>query len=217
MTHSPVPHPSAPLPAPDPPGPAADPASTFAGLAAAPADDFIHAAERAEAIRTYIAERFATQLQELRIWRTRDYGTAYNHCLIERQILGIAQALGIGLMGRTHTPAVVRDMSIWLEDVTNVAGINFQTFGTFRTEFCLIKEAHVLLHQRNRSNTLPADYSGLLTFFDVMLGECILDTVCTTVEPGLEARREVEAAVVTIQITTLMGEVRTFLNSFRRV
>jgi hypothetical protein len=172
---------------------------------------------RAEATRTYISERFATQLEELRIWRARDYGTAYNHCLIERQILGIAQALGIGLMGCTHTPAIVRDMSIRLEDVTNAAGINFQTFGTFRTEFRLIKEAHVILRQRNRSNTLPADYSGLLTFLDVMLGERVLDTACTAAEPGSESRREVERAVVRIQITTLMAEVRTFLDSFRRV
>jgi hypothetical protein len=117
-------------------------------------------------------------------------------------------------MGRNHTPAVVEDMSIRLEDVVSAAGINFQTFSTFRTEFRLIKDAHVLLRQRQRSNTLPADYAELLQFLDLMLGERILEPAGSVA--GADGS-EVEGAVVRCQITTLMSDVRTLLRAYNRL
>ncbi|KAJ7802636.1 hypothetical protein B0H14DRAFT_3488272 [Mycena olivaceomarginata] len=75
-------------------------------------------------VRAYIRQRFATQLDDLRIWRACDYGSAYHHCLMRRQVMGICQALGIGLLARHHAPSVIGNMSIRLEDVVSAADIN---------------------------------------------------------------------------------------------
>jgi hypothetical protein len=164
-------------------------------------------------VRAYLLNRFSAQFEDLEVWRSRDYGTAYMRCLIERQVLRICQMLGIGLMGRVHTPAVIGNMSIRLEDVVSAAGINSNTFSTFRTEFRQINQAHVALRQRERSNTVPQDFVSLLRFLDVMLAERILDTACTPSADQTEAS-ELEATVVRMQITTLMGQVRTVLQMF---
>ncbi|KAJ6553632.1 hypothetical protein B0H10DRAFT_1968264 [Mycena sp. CBHHK59/15] len=42
-------------------------------------------------------------------------------------------------------PAIIGSMTICLEDVVSAAGINFTTFSTMRTEFHMVKEAHVIL------------------------------------------------------------------------
>ncbi|KAJ7065934.1 hypothetical protein B0H15DRAFT_807654 [Mycena belliarum] len=163
-------------------------------------------------IPNFLLERFASQYADLGVWRARDYGTAYNHCLTERQILSICHALGIGLLGRTHTPAHVGDMTIRLEDVVSAAGINFQTFSTMRTELRMIKEAHLLLRQRDRAGLLMAVYVPLLRFLDTMMAERVLDPVISYVA----GTNEVEFSVVRCQITNLMGEVRGVLDSLVR-
>ncbi|KAJ7718211.1 hypothetical protein B0H14DRAFT_3630679 [Mycena olivaceomarginata] len=130
-------------------------------------------------VQAYLRQRFAVQLEELRIWRARDYGSAYHHCLIERQVVRICHALGIGMLGRVHTPAVVGVMSIRLEDVVSAAGINFQTFGTYRTEFQRIREAHTILRQRHHNRALSPDHEPLYHILDAMMAERVLDTACT--------------------------------------
>ncbi|KAJ7638069.1 hypothetical protein B0H17DRAFT_1149275 [Mycena rosella] len=166
-------------------------------------------------ISAFLLERFASQYEDLHVWRNRDYGTAYNHCLTERQILSICQALNIGLLGRTHTPAIIGDMTIRLEDVVSAAGINFQSFSTMRTEFRMVKEAHVLLRQRNRSEALMPVYTPLLNFLDSMLGERVLEPGLTYVA-GAMGLSEVEFSVVRCQITTLMAEIRGVLDTLGR-
>ncbi|KAJ7635875.1 hypothetical protein B0H17DRAFT_1149645 [Mycena rosella] len=166
-------------------------------------------------ISAFLLERFASQYEDLHVWHNRDYGTAYNHCLTERQILSICQALNIGLLGRTHTPAIIGDMTIRLEDVVSAAGINFQSFSTMRTKFRMVKEAHVLLRQRNRSGVLMPVYTPLLNFLDSMLGERVLEPGLTYVA-GAMGLSEVEFSVVRCQITTLMAEIRGVLDTLGR-
>ncbi|KAF8135965.1 hypothetical protein K438DRAFT_1786664 [Mycena galopus ATCC 62051] len=157
-------------------------------------------------IEHYLRDRFAAELEELRLWRTRDYGSAYSHCLMERSVSQICQTLGIGIVERIHIPAVIGDMSIHLDDVIHAAGLNIQTFGTICTEFRMIREAHMALRQHQRSNTVPVDYTSLLPFLDLMLGECILNTACT-LEPGSQPASELEQTVARTQITALMGRI----------
>ncbi|KAJ6462977.1 hypothetical protein C8R45DRAFT_1177883 [Mycena sanguinolenta] len=144
-------------------------------------------------IQIYLRERFAPELLQLRDWRGRDYGTSYQHCLAERQVLRICQSLGIGLIGRVHSPAVIGDLSIRMDDVVSAAGLNVQTFATIPPD----------------SNTLPIDYADLLPFLDVMLGPRILNA------PSGTPMTEVETAVVKSQINPLMGNIRGLLGMFR--
>ncbi|KAJ7265825.1 hypothetical protein C8J57DRAFT_1230045 [Mycena rebaudengoi] len=80
-------------------------------------------------VQSYLLERFAAEYANLRLWRERPYGSAYNHCLTERVILSICSSLNIGLMGRTHTPAQIGGLTFHLDDVVSAAGINIQTSG----------------------------------------------------------------------------------------
>ncbi|KAJ7681810.1 hypothetical protein B0H14DRAFT_2655106 [Mycena olivaceomarginata] len=164
-------------------------------------------------VQVYLRQRFAVQLEELCIWRARNYGSAYHHCLIERQVLRICQALGIGMLGRVHAPAVVGALSIRLEDVVSAAGVNFQTFATYRTEFQRIREAHAILRQRHHNRTLSPDHEPLFRILNVMMAERVLDTACTPGAPGT-AVDEMEGLAVRCQITTLMSSknINTYIS-----
>ncbi|KAF8173420.1 hypothetical protein K438DRAFT_1980970 [Mycena galopus ATCC 62051] len=163
-------------------------------------------------VQEYLRQQYAPQYAELDLWRSRDYGSAYTHCLIERQIVAICTLLNI-TVGRGGTPAVVGNLSIRLDDVVSAAGVNVQTFSGIRTEFRMIREVHVALRQRRRSNTVPIDYVSLLSFLDIMLAERILNTACTNPAPSTETS-EIEATVARCQISTLMGRVRGAHNMF---
>ncbi|KAJ6560922.1 hypothetical protein B0H10DRAFT_2445847 [Mycena sp. CBHHK59/15] len=133
----------------------------------------------------YLLNRFAPEYAELAGWRATAYGSAYNHCLIERQILRLCQSLNIGFLGRNHTPAHIES---------------------------LIKEAHVLLRRLNRAGTLPDTEWRLFDALEVMLGDRILrvDVVLDRENPIAEA----EFTAVRWNITSLMITIRSILNNF---
>ncbi|KAJ7718899.1 hypothetical protein B0H16DRAFT_1739742 [Mycena metata] len=138
-------------------------------------------------------------------WRASSYGSAYNHCLTERQILCICQVLGIGLLGRGPSPVVVDGFVIRMEDVVAAAGINYQTFSTYRTELRLIKETHVILRRLQRAGTLTPAHQPLLDCLEVMLGERVLPADATT---PLRPSTEVDFSVVRLTIGSLMPQIR---------
>ncbi|KAJ6624596.1 hypothetical protein B0H10DRAFT_2323556 [Mycena sp. CBHHK59/15] len=160
----------------------------------------------------YLLNRFAPEYAELAGWRATAYGSVYNHCLIERQILRLCQSLNIGFLGRNHTPAHIESLVITMDDVISAAGVNVQTFGTYRTELRQIKEAHVLLHHLNRAGTLPDTERRLFDALEVMLGDRILcvDVVVDRENPIAEA----EFTAVRWNITSLMITIRSILNNF---
>ncbi|KAJ7213369.1 hypothetical protein C8J57DRAFT_1538782 [Mycena rebaudengoi] len=149
-------------------------------------------------VQSYLLERFAAEYANLRLWRERPYGSAYNHCLTERVILSICSSLNIGLMGRTHTPAQIGGLTFHLDDVVSVAGINIQTFSTMRTEFRLIKEALVLLRRCKRIGSLPPAYEPLHEFLDCMLGDRVLEPGNMYLAHGASAMTETEYALWSI-------------------
>jgi len=58
---------------------------------------------------TYLEQQFGTHSQELASWLSNPiYQSAYQHCLIERQVTAIFQALSILFEGSRITPATVQ-------------------------------------------------------------------------------------------------------------
>ncbi|KAJ6471546.1 hypothetical protein C8R45DRAFT_1165374 [Mycena sanguinolenta] len=122
--------------------------------------------------------------------------------------------LGIGLLGRNHTPAMVGSMTIRLEDVVAAAGINHQTFSTYRTELRLIKEAHIVLRRLHRAGQLPQAQKPLLDCLEVMLSERTLSADAARPLPGSEPSAEAEFSAVRMTISTLMTQVRQVIDTF---
>ncbi|KAJ6546118.1 hypothetical protein B0H10DRAFT_1969778 [Mycena sp. CBHHK59/15] len=121
-------------------------------------------------LQSPVTVRFSVQYADLATWRARTYGSTYIHCLTEHQILG-----------HTHRPAIIGSMTICLEDVVSAAGINFTTFSTMRTEFHMVKEAHVILRRLARAGTLPGVYRPLLDFVEAMMSDEAMSEVEFTV------------------------------------
>ncbi|KAJ6452987.1 hypothetical protein C8R45DRAFT_1112770 [Mycena sanguinolenta] len=165
-------------------------------------------------VAAYLQARFAPEYSQLAAWRSSSYGSAYNHCLIERQIMHIYQLLGIGLLGRHHAPAVVGNMSIRMEDVVVAAGINPQTFSTYRTELRLIKDAHIVLRRLHRTGELPLAQKPLLDCLEVMLSERTLSADAMRPLPGSQPSAEAEFSAVRMTISALMFQVRQVIDNF---
>ncbi|KAJ7464018.1 hypothetical protein FB451DRAFT_1370418 [Mycena latifolia] len=161
----------------------------------------------ASPIETHLRTRFAAEYSELAGWRASSYGSAYMHCLTERGIQRICQSLGIGLLGRTLAPAHVGSMVIRMDDVVTVAGINLQTFSTYRTELRQIKDAHLTLRRLHRAGALPDVHQTLFNGLEVMLG----------VRTSGGASADAEFSVVRWTISWLMGQVRSVLDDFANV
>ncbi|KAJ6514800.1 hypothetical protein C8R47DRAFT_1313262 [Mycena vitilis] len=159
-------------------------------------------------ITSYLLARFTRDFSDLAQWRSGSYCSAYIHCLTERQILRICQSLGIGLLGRSHTPVTVGSMTIRMEDVVITAGINSQTFSTYRTEMRLSKEAHVILRRLHRVDTLPIAYRPLLDILESMLSDRILPADTVRPAQGAHPMAEAEFTAVRMTITSLMSQVR---------
>ncbi|KAJ7179710.1 hypothetical protein C8R46DRAFT_1029152 [Mycena filopes] len=155
-------------------------------------------------VAEYLLTRFPSEYEELARWRAASYGSAYTHCLIERQVMRICQSLGISLFGRA--PVAVGVLLIRLEDVVSAAGINPQTFTTYRTELRQMREAHIILRRLQRAGTLPPAYSNVLDWLEVMLSDRILPAP----DPAVPMRpsTEVDFAAVHLSIGLLMGQVR---------
>ncbi|KAF8199842.1 hypothetical protein K438DRAFT_2015855 [Mycena galopus ATCC 62051] len=167
-----------------------------------------------DTVTSYLRTRFAPEYSQLTAWRASSYGSAYSHCLIERQIMRICQLLGIGLLGRNHTPAIVCSMTVRLDDVVAAAGINAQTFSTYRTELRLIKEAHLILRRLHRAGQLPQGHKPLLDCLEVMLSERTLSADATRPLPGSEQSAEAEFSAVRMTISTVMIQVRQVIDTF---
>ncbi|KAJ6629425.1 hypothetical protein B0H10DRAFT_1939813 [Mycena sp. CBHHK59/15] len=165
----------------------------------------------------YLLQRFSVQYADLATWRARTYGSAYIHCLTEHQILGICQSLNIGLLGHTNRPAIIGSMTIRLEDVVSAAGINFTTFSTMHTEFCMVKEAHVILRRLARAGTLPGVYRPLLDFVEAMMSERVLGDDSTWIMHNSEATSEVEFTVVRCTISSLMTQIRAVIDNLANI
>ncbi|KAJ6536060.1 hypothetical protein B0H19DRAFT_1270875 [Mycena capillaripes] len=164
-------------------------------------------------VHVYLLTRFAIEYTDLARWRTRSYGSAYNHCLTERQVLRICQSLGIGLLGRYHSPAIVESMTIRMEDVVAAAGVNFQTFSTYRTELRLIKEAHVILRRHHRAGTLAPVHQPLLDMLEVMLSDRVLPADAVTPLQDSLPTAEAEFSAVRMTISNLMTQVRFIIDT----
>ncbi|KAJ6565714.1 hypothetical protein B0H10DRAFT_2358774 [Mycena sp. CBHHK59/15] len=154
----------------------------------------------------YLLQRFSVQYADLATWRARTYGSAYIHCLTERQILG-----------HTHRPAIIGSMTIHLEDVVSAAGINFTTFSTMRTEFRMVKEVHVILRRLARAGTLPGVYCPLLDFVEAMMSEHVLGDDSTWIMHNSEATSEVEFTVVRCTISSLMTQIRAVIDNLANI
>jgi hypothetical protein len=158
-----------------------------------------------ETLHLILSTRFSTQHTRLTELRTRSYGTAYQHCLIERHIMSVCAALGIQL-GRHITPALVEGVAIRPEDVARWFGIVPATFSTMRTEFKLASVVHRILRQHGTAILSPADIA-FRCLLDAMLGNTILDPISPLAHtaqnhpPGT-----IEA--VTINIGPFMNTVR---------
>ncbi|KAJ7143482.1 hypothetical protein C8R43DRAFT_953928 [Mycena crocata] len=170
-----------------------------------------------QTVSEYLLARFSAEYSQLAVWRACAYGSAYIHCLTERQILRICQSLNIGLLGRTHSPAIIGSMVIRMEDVVATAGINFQTFSTYRTELRLIKEVHVILRRLQRLDALPIAHLPLLDCLEVMLGERIISADATRPVAGSDSVAEAEFSVVRLTIASLMTQVRSIIENFSNV
>ncbi|KAJ6624024.1 hypothetical protein B0H10DRAFT_1943515 [Mycena sp. CBHHK59/15] len=154
----------------------------------------------------YLLQRFSVQYADLATWRARTYGSTYIHCLTERQILG-----------HTHRPAIIGSMTIRLEDVVSAAGINFTTFSTMRTEFRMVKEAHVILRRLARAGILPGVYRPLLDFVEAMMSERVLGDDSTWIMHNSEATSEVEFTVVRCTISSLMTQIRAVIDNLANI
>ncbi|KAJ6623731.1 hypothetical protein B0H10DRAFT_1943798 [Mycena sp. CBHHK59/15] len=154
----------------------------------------------------YLLQRFSVQYADLATWRARTYGSTYIHCLTERQILG-----------HTHRPAIIGSMTIRLEDVVSAAGINFTTFSTMRTEFRMVKEAHVILRRLAHAGTLPGVYRPLLDFLEAMMSERVLGDDSTWIMHNSEAMSEVEFTVVWCTISSLMTQIRAVIDNLANI
>jgi hypothetical protein len=164
-------------------------------------------------VHVYLLTRFVIEYTDLARWRTSSYGSAYNHCLTERQVLRICQSLGIGLLGRHHSPAIVESMTIRMEDVVAAAGVNFQTFSTYRTELRLIKEAHVILRRHHRAGTLSPVHQPLLDVLEVMLSDRVLPADAVTPLQDSLPTAEAEFSAVRMTISNLMAQVRFIIDT----
>ncbi|KAJ6576002.1 hypothetical protein DFH09DRAFT_1078358 [Mycena vulgaris] len=160
------------------------------------------------AIHSYLHSRFSLEFSELAGWRASLYGSAYIHCLTERGVLQICQALNIGHLGRSVTPAVIGSMIIHMDHVVEAAGVNRQTFGTYRTELRLIKQAHIILRRLDRGGALLDSHRPFLTALELMLGDRILPVTQTA-----SRNAEGEFTVVSWTITSLMAQIRSIIDN----
>ncbi|KAF8144570.1 hypothetical protein K438DRAFT_1873847 [Mycena galopus ATCC 62051] len=147
-----------------------------------------------DTVTSYLRTRFAPEYSQLTAWRASSYGSAYT--------------------ARNHTPAIVGSMTVRLDDVVAAAGINTQTFSTYRTELRLIKEAHLILRRLHRAGQLPQGHKPLLDCLEVMLSERTLSADATRPLPGSKQSVEAEFSAVRMTISTVMIQVRQVIDTF---
>ncbi|KAJ7722236.1 hypothetical protein DFH07DRAFT_972031 [Mycena maculata] len=127
------------------------------------------------------------------------YGTAYQHCLIERYIGSICREVGI-VFGRTITPGrTTAGLDIYPNDVSTAAGIAPTTFSSYRTDFTKARKVRTLL-QRYRDLREQGPVPGvddqnevrfgvLLPMLDAMLGpEILAESFLSDTSGGPEAQ-----------------------------
>jgi hypothetical protein len=122
----------------------------------------------------YLALHFSDARAQAEEWLTRPYGTAYRHCLMERQITDVCLALGM-----TFQPPrpilrveVAHGVSISHTDVAVWFGISAASWATFRTQFRKARDAQQILSARRPP--LSESDSAIAHVLDVMLSEHIL-------------------------------------------
>ncbi|KAJ7636763.1 hypothetical protein FB45DRAFT_1138645 [Roridomyces roridus] len=187
---------------------------TAAAPSLAPPTGHQSAASSATApLTSYLLTRFATHFTELTAWRAASYGTAYSRRLAEWKVIQVCQALGIGVIGRQHTAVSVDSYQIRIEDVVQAAGINFQTWGTWRTELGNAKKALSILRRLERTQNLPGEHEPLLRGLEAMFRERLLPAWDGAAAPN-NPIAEAEAAAVTWSASWLNTQSRHIINAF---
>ncbi|KAJ7479008.1 hypothetical protein FB451DRAFT_1172131 [Mycena latifolia] len=163
-------------------------------------------------VTLYLRQHFPEQYASV-AYAQATYGSAYQHCLIERYVMEVARAVGITFANRSIIPAAVNGLTIRLDDVAIAANIPAATFSTFRTELGKARKARKLVQRYQRrlalspvplfsDITIHPKLIDLLATLDAMLGEHLLD-------PGLLADGEgtVQAHAVSMTIGNLMADI----------
>ncbi|KAJ7646895.1 hypothetical protein FB45DRAFT_1051493 [Roridomyces roridus] len=165
-------------------------------------------------LTSYLLTRFGTHFTELASWRAASYGTAYSRRLAEWKVIQVCQVLGIGVIGRQHTAVSVDSYQIRIQDVVQAAGINFQTWGTWRTELGNAKKALSILRRLERTQNLPGEHEPLLRGLEVMFRERLLPAWDGAAAPNNNPIAEAEAAAVTWSASWLNTQSRHIINTF---
>ncbi|KAJ7713411.1 hypothetical protein B0H16DRAFT_1478655 [Mycena metata] len=146
------------------------------------------------------------------------FGTAYQHCIIERYAMKVANEVGIQFIGRTIRDAQVGNgLVIQLNDIPLAAGIPAATFQSFRTEFNKVRDVRARIRRfEDRRLDLQIDlnlatnvqrFETLRRLLDVMLAHEIVDDIFRADTTG-----DVRAQAANMSIGQLMGDVSTCRN-----
>jgi hypothetical protein len=136
---------------------------------------------------TYLEQRFGTHSQQLASWLSNPvYQTAYRHCLIERQVTAIFQAVGILFEGSRITPATIQHdgctVTVHPDQVVTWLGLVPATVNSIRTQFKKTRDAHHLLRQQQfreheghpGPNPLQPRHLNLLSTLNIMLAPRVI-------------------------------------------
>lgn len=198
------------------------PSTSVTAAPAAPAP--IIATRSSNPVTRYLRETYPIYFDLIaRAWAT--YGTAYQHCLIERYGMRICREAGIGLTARVITPGhTPTGEEIRPKDVAVAAAVPESTFATIRTEFGKVRDARLLLQRwrdhvaRNGpvagvSTENVTKFQMLLPLLEVMIEDEIIDAAYLT-DPSLGGDR---ADAAGLAIGEFMGRVEGALQVLRAV